>query len=95
MDYILTYDLERGHTQVKKYLLEKGYREEIATDSGNMKLPNTTLIGDKPNSKVVSADFKEACNAYNATCLFKKDKIKNSSHFVIKIDYSDGWIENN
>lgn len=93
MNLLITYDLDNGHEEVKNYLLAAGYSEEISKNNKKMRLPNTTLWGDKLSSQAVSLDFKNACNAYNRSCRYEKDKIKNSSHFVVMIDFSEFWME--
>lgn len=91
--FLLTYDLDKGHTEVKNYLMDLGYKNNVNTiSSGVVGLPNTTLLIDKLNCQQVSSDFKNACSAYNSGCVYEKDKIKHSSFFIVEIVLANGLV---
>lgn len=92
-DFLLTYDLDKGHTEVKNYLMNLGYKNRVNTVDGRVvELPNTTLLIDKLDCQQVASDFKNACSAYNRGCVYGKDKIKHSSFFIVEIVLANGLV---
>ena len=79
---LLSYDLDKSHTQVKNTLIDLGYLEKFknTNDPKIYVLPNTTLWHQSKSSNQAIIDLKNACNSLNVT-LEKAVAIK-ASEFV-------------
>lgn len=62
MSILITYDVPSKHTELKKALLERGYKDQISgTTCKTIYFPNTTLYHSAKNSSTALDDVKDEC----------------------------------
>lgn len=67
MNFLVSYDLDKGHEQVKQTLLDRGYLDWFAFAGNAQKyyLPNTTFWHDKKSSSQdVLSELKSVCSVF-------------------------------
>ncbi len=64
---LISYDIDKSHTQVKTALETLGYLEKFknTNDPTTYKLPNTTLWHPKKSSNQAMNDLKSTCDNLN------------------------------
>ena len=66
---LLSYDVDKSHTQVKNALIDLEYLEKFknTNDPKTYTLPNTTLWHQSKSSNQAINDLKNTCNNLNVT----------------------------
>ena len=79
---LISYDINRSHTEVKRKLEEKGYLDHFnyEGESKTYHLPNTTLWHHKKSSSQALADLKSVCQMYSV--VLEKAVAVKASEFV-------------
>jgi len=66
---LISYDIDKSHTQVKTALKDLGYLERFknTNDTKTYNLPDTTLWHQKKSSNQAMIDLKSTCDILNVT----------------------------
>ncbi|MEC7784797.1 MAG: hypothetical protein VYB38_15395 [Bacteroidota bacterium] len=81
---LISYDINRSHTEVKRKLEEKGYLDHFKYQGASKTyyLPNTTLWHTKMSSSQALEDLKSVCQMYSVV-LEKAVAVKASEFIAI------------
>ena len=75
MQAFITYDLNRGHNDVKRLMLDIGYHHLLTSNSIIYYLPNTSLWKPDIELKTALNDIQNTINQLNTTGLYIHDNI--------------------